>query len=298
MKLAHDRERCRNDQPLTGHAPGTSKIGDLREFTNLPSEFRLEGRRGNRLIGIDVVHTDWVRETPVCVTRNSRTGDIVFLAIFCVLLHRKCHELLSIGGYNMLAAKKLRQWAQENGLSYHTVWRWNKKGSLPHDIEVRRMPSGTLMLYEKTAAEHDQTATLYAAINHREELSELERQVDACVPFCVARGWQISQVIKEKVAGPGSRQPKLIKLLDSRPHRIVVMHRSRIARYQFELVHDLLAKTGCQLVVADESQSAATGPGVVEDIIEILALTFRKKYGPKKGQILYKRLQGIISASS
>jgi hypothetical protein len=36
----------------------------------------------------------------------------------------------------------------------------------------------------------------------------------------------------------------------------------------------------------------------VEDIIEILALTFRKKYGPKKGQILYKRLQGIISASS
>ena len=200
----------------------------------------------------------------------------------------------------MLAPKKLREYAREHGLTYHTVWRWNKKGSLPQNVKVRRMPSGSLMLYEETDEEKETepTAVIYASINHREERCELERQVDACTQFCAARGWQITQVIRESGAGPGSKQPKLIKLLKNRPRRVVVFHRARIARYQFELVNELFLKAGCRVVVVDDSQTAANGPGVVEDVIEILALTFRKKYGPKKGQVLYKRLQQIIASSS
>jgi len=160
------------------------------------------------------------------------------------------------------------------------------------------MPSGMLMVYEKVAIKEDFNAVVYASINHREESGELERQVQSCVQFCLARGWQVTRIVKERSGGPGSKQSKLLKLIGSQPRRLVVLHRSRLARYQFDLIKNLLSQTGCELIVADDSWNAMTGPGAVEDLIEVIALTFRKKYGPKKGQVLLKRLQAIIAASS
>jgi len=195
--------------------------------------------------------------------------------------------------------KRFRDWAKENGLSYYTAWRWNKSGRMPKDIEVRRMPSGMLLVYEKAVLQsletNNQTAVVYASINVREDGTELDRQADMCTSFCIARGWQVSNVVKERAGGPGAKQTKLLRLIESRPKRLVVLHRNRLSRYNFDLVKALLFQIGCHLVVADESANSLNGPGAMEDLIEVIALTFRKHYGPKKGQALFEKLRSLIT---
>jgi putative resolvase len=193
--------------------------------------------------------------------------------------------------------KRFRDWAKENGLTYYTAWRWNKRGRMPKGIEVRQMPSGMLMVYEKSVSrplEDNPAAVVYASINAREDGKELERQAEMCTSFCLARGWQVSQVVKERAGGPGAKQTKLLRLIESRPKRLVVLHRNRLSRYNFDLVKALLFQIGCHLVVADESSSSLSGPGAMEDLIEVIALTFRKHYGPKKGQVLFEKLRSLL----
>ncbi len=157
------------------------------------------------------------------------------------------------------------------------------------------------MVYEKSvsqALEENPVAVVYASINVREESKELERQAEMCTSFCLARGWQVSQIIKERSGGPGAKQTKLLRLIESRPKRLVVLNRNRLSRYNFDLVKALLFEIGCHLVVADESSSSFHGPGAMEDLIEVIALTFRKHYGPKKGQVLFEKLRTLLGEKS
>jgi putative resolvase len=204
-------------------------------------------------------------------------------------------------GRGLKQPKRFRDWAKENGLSYYTAWRWNKSGLMPKGIEVRRMPSGMLLVYEKPVlqpVDDNPAAVVYASINVREDGKELERQAEMCISFCLARGWQVSQIVKERAGGPGAKQTKLLQLIESRPKRLVVLHRNRLSRYNFELIKALLFQIGCHLVVADESSNSLNGPGAMEDLIEVIALTFRKHYGPKKGQVLFEKLRSLIMGAS
>ncbi len=225
--------------------------------------------------------------------------SLLSIGIYCIKLS-EVNTLSIEAEHEAKQPKRFRDWAKENGLSYYTAWRWNKRGRMPKGIEVRQMPSGMLMVYEKPSGksleDYDSGAVVYASINVREDGKELERQAQMCTSFCLARGWQVSQVVKERAGGPGAKQTKLLRLIESRPKRLVVLHRNRLSRYNFDLIKSLLFQIGCHLVVADESPNSLNGPGAMEDLIEVIALTFRKHYGPKKGQVLFEKLRSLIMA--
>lgn len=44
---------------------------------------------------------------------------------------------------------KLSQWAKKQGVTYKTAWRWVKNNTMPENVKVKVMPTGTILIEEK-----------------------------------------------------------------------------------------------------------------------------------------------------
>lgn len=74
----------------------------------------------------------------------------------------------------------------------------------------------------------------------------------------------------------------LVKMLESRPTRIVVEHRDRLTRFGFNYLHLLLRHAGCEVVVMD--QTTETKQELMKDLLAVIYSFSAKLYGPRKGR--------------
>jgi predicted site-specific integrase-resolvase len=69
---------------------------------------------------------------------------------------------------------RLKEWAQKQGVSYKTAWRWFHAGTLP--VQAEQHPGGTIIVHEGGNQTTEQVA-LYARVSGSDQKSDLERQV-------------------------------------------------------------------------------------------------------------------------
>ena len=43
---------------------------------------------------------------------------------------------------------KLSIWAKKTGITYKTAWRWVKNNTMPENVKVKIMPTGTILVEE------------------------------------------------------------------------------------------------------------------------------------------------------
>jgi predicted site-specific integrase-resolvase len=86
---------------------------------------------------------------------------------------------------------------------------------------------------------------IYARVSAAENRPNLDSQAERLVAYCAARGYQVSQVVKEIGSGVNDSRPKLLKLLsDPRVGVMVVEHKDRLTRFGFRYIEALLAVNG------------------------------------------------------
>jgi putative resolvase len=124
---------------------------------------------------------------------------------------------------------KLSQYAKQQGISYRTALRWFRAGA----VKGYQASTGTIIVTEgEPAPARAEKIALYAPVSSPEHRENLERQAARLSEYCVARGYQVAQVVKEIASGANDSRPKLLALLkDTSVTRIVVEHRDRLTRF-------------------------------------------------------------------
>src|SRR5262249_7856342 len=128
---------------------------------------------------------------------------------------------------------KLSDYAKLMGVRYETAWRWFRDGK----IQGRRIGPHTIIITEdqtESAKASSQQVAIYARVASAQSKSNLDSQAERLITYCVARGYQVTRVVKEVGSGVNDARPKLLALLEDQGiGLIVVEHKDRLTRFGF-----------------------------------------------------------------
>jgi putative resolvase len=176
---------------------------------------------------------------------------------------------------------KLIDYAHKMGISYKTAWRWYKAGKLPG----KQMDTGTILVFEDADSVSliPEKTAIYARVSSQEHKENLERQSDRLNSYCLAKGYQISLVIKEIASGVNDSRPKLLSVLkDTSITRIVVEHKDRLTRFGANSILVLLEAQGRQVEIVNMAEDETVD--LMEDLSSIFYSFCARMYGQRRAK--------------
>src|SRR5215471_9153683 len=91
---------------------------------------------------------------------------------------------------------KLREWAEQQGVSYRTALRWFHSRTLP--VEAEQMATGTIIV-NLDSISANQNAALYARVSSSDQKTDLDSQIVRLTHFAVDNKLSIAAVISVDV---------------------------------------------------------------------------------------------------
>jgi putative resolvase len=172
---------------------------------------------------------------------------------------------------------KLSAYAKKLGVSYRTAHRLWKAGKL----DAYQLPTGTVIVQEHT---HPlQKVAVYARVSSAEMKGNLDTQAERLVQYCEAKGYQISQVVKEIASGVNDHRPRFIALLaDTSITVIVVEHKDRATRFGFQYLETLLEKQDRRIEVVIQAENGKED--LLTDLVSIIYSFSARLYGQRRAK--------------
>lgn len=187
---------------------------------------------------------------------------------------------------------KLSEWAQKQGISYRTAWRWFKAGILP--VESKQLANGTIIVSDPV--QDNQVVAIYARVSSSDQKKDLERQVARLVIFANEKGLNISKTVMEIGSGLNPHRPKLIGiLLDPSISIVLIEHRDRLMRFGSEYVESALKANSRKLLIIEDKELS---DDLVEDMIEVLTSFCARLYGKRSAKNRVKKALEAIQSEN
>jgi len=185
---------------------------------------------------------------------------------------------------------KLSQYAKKVGVTYRTAWRWYQLGK----INGYQMPSGTIIITEEEKLSLPEKVVIYARVSSSENKKNLDTQAKRLVEYCMAKGWQINQIVKEVGSGVNDNRKKLLKLItDPTVTIIVVEHKDRLTRFGFNYIESLLSLSNRRIEVVNLADTGKED--LLNDLVSIIYSFCARLYGQRrakrKTEIITKELE-------
>jgi putative resolvase len=175
----------------------------------------------------------------------------------------------------------LKQWAESQGIHYHTAYRWFHDGVLPVPAE-RVGPRAILVNPHGTEAQASAGVGLYARVSSHDQKVDLDRQVARLSEWAAKAGVSVVRVEAEVGSGMNGARRKIRRMLaDPKIGTLVVEHRDRLGRMNVELVEAALSASGRRLVVLEEGE---VDDDLVRDMVEVLTSFCARLYGRRSGR--------------
>ena len=187
---------------------------------------------------------------------------------------------------------KLSQYAKQQGISYSTALRWWHQGM----IRGYQAPSGTIIVVEENQPQPKQErVVIYARVSSAEHRENLDRQAERLTQYCITRGYQVAQVVKEIASGVNDSRPKLLALLkDSSITLLVVEHKDRLTRFGFRYVETLLEIQGRKIEVVNLVENDKED--LLHDLASIVYSFCARLYGQRRAKRKTERLVEQLQA--
>src|SRR5450755_3940220 len=182
---------------------------------------------------------------------------------------------------------KLSDYAKQQGVRYETAWRWFQEGK----IKGHRVGAHTIMIDEgiESVPVPVRKVAVYARVFSAENKPNLDSQAERLVAYCMAKGYQISKVVKEVGSGANDVRPKFLALLeDSSISIIVVEHRERATCFGARYIETLLRIQGRSLEVVNVAEHAPED--LLADVTSMIYAFCAKLYGPRRVAFASKNL--------
>ena len=175
-----------------------------------------------------------------------------------------------------MVSVNLKQWAEVQGVHYHTAYRWFHNGTLP--VPAQRVGPRTILV-DVAAPKSPQHGGvgLYARVSSHDQKADLDRQVARLSEWAAQAGMVVARVEAEVGSGMNGARRKVQRLLaDPEVTTVVVEHRDRLGRMNTELVEAALAASRRRLVVLDDGEVT---DDLVRDMVEVLTSFCARLYG-------------------
>ena len=189
---------------------------------------------------------------------------------------------------------KLKDYAQQQGISYKTAWRWYHAGKLPG----RQMDTGTILVdtdQDRSAASKPAHVAIYARVSSAENKPNLDTQAERLAAYCAAKGYQVSRVVKEIGSGVNDARPKLLALLEDQSiGLIVVEHQDRATRFGFRYLDTLLRSQGRSIEVVNLAENGQED--LLADLTAILYSFTARLYGQRRAKRKTERIIASLEA--
>lgn len=193
----------------------------------------------------------------------------------------------------------VKEWAAREGLHPQTVWKWCREGTMP--VPVEHTPTGMWLIHDpkyetRSCATPDGSRTVcYARVSSADQKADLRRQADRIKAFALSMGVEHPEVVTETGSGMNDKRRKLNRLLaDPTVGTVIVEHRDRLARVNFELVENALRAQGRRVIVVDDTE---LDDDLVRDMTEVLTSLCARLYGRRaakhRAQAALEAMRGV-----
>lgn len=178
---------------------------------------------------------------------------------------------------------KLSSYAKQIGVSYRTAWRHWKSGKL----DAYQLSSGTVVVRE--IKRKNNRVCIYTRVSSAENKDNLNSQAERLTQYCIARGYQISKIVKEVGSGVNDNRKQLTNLLNDDDWGIMVIeHKDRLTRFGFNYIKILLNKAGREVEVINEADDGKQD--LIQDFVSIITSFCARLYGLRRSKRKTERL--------
>lgn len=194
---------------------------------------------------------------------------------------------------------KISKLAKDLGVTKQTLWNWKYKG----DIEFYKIGSlncvdvktyNRLMGIDDTI---DEYVIVYARVSSSANRNNLDSQAERLTNYCVAKGYQVKEVVKECGSGLNDNRKKLTKILkDDKYTKIVVEHKDRLCRHGFNYIDALLSIKGKSIEVVNEATDDKED--LIQDFISVITSYCARIYGSRRSKRKTEKIIGELNESN
>jgi predicted site-specific integrase-resolvase len=175
---------------------------------------------------------------------------------------------------------KLSTYAKSHSVTYRTAWNRFNAGKIPNAFKSN---DGTILIKVVNEKVDLSKVAIYARVSSSQNKNNLENQADRLKQYCIAKGYQITEIEKEVGSGVNDSRKKLKKLLESDSWGIIVVeHKDRLTRFGFNYIEILLNKEGRKIEVVNMAEDEKSD--LMTDLISIIYSFSAKMYGLRRSK--------------
>ena len=186
---------------------------------------------------------------------------------------------------------KISEAAEYLNVSIDTLRKWDKYNKLK-PLETagghRRYDTDTLDDFigkkKKNLEETHIICATYARVssNEQNQKGDLDRQSQRLSEYCAKKGLLVTYIIKDVGSGLNDNRSGFNKLneliIQKKVNKLVVEHKDRLTRFQFNFIKKMFESYGCEVVVINDID-VSIEEELATDIISLMASFSGKFYG-------------------
>ena len=191
---------------------------------------------------------------------------------------------------------KIGEAAEYLNVSIDTLRKWDKYNKLK-PLETagghRRYDTDTLDDFigkkKKDLEETYIICATYARVssNEQNQKGDLDRQSQRLSEYCAKKGLLVTYIIKDVGSGLNDNRCGFNKLteliIQKKVNKLVVEHKDRLTRFQFNFIKKMFESYGCEVVVINDID-VSSEEELATDIISLMASFSGKFYGRRSAE--------------
>ena len=154
----------------------------------------------------------------------------------------------------------------------------------------RYLLSDVLSLLGKQPTENINETAIYCRVSSQDQKNhgDLERQKGRVLEYCVNKKYNVTYIFEEVGSGLNDNRKKFHNLLDVITERkiskVVVEHKDRLTRLNFEIIKKLAKGFGVEIEVIDVELNKTFEEELVSDIVSLMASFSARLYGKRSSR--------------
>lgn len=196
----------------------------------------------------------------------------------------------------------IKEAAELLGVDPKTLRRWESDGKISPQKTIgghRRYLLSEIEAMQGVEEQLDNIA-IYCRVSSHEQKQKgyLDRQQARLVKYCAEKDYKVKYIYDEVGSGMSDNRRKLLKLMDMAADgkilRLVVEHKDRLVRFNFNLLKKYFESFGVEVEVIEDTLPKSYESELVEDMLSLMSSFSTRIYGKRSAENRKKLKQAKV----
>ena len=177
------------------------------------------------------------------------------------------------------------------GVSQKTLRVWDKQNKLIPVLTSgghRRYKESDINAFigiDSISNDNKEICVIYARVSSQKQKTsgDLDRQSQRLSEYCAKHNLYVEHIIKDVGSGLNDKRIGFKQLtnlvITGKVNKVIVEHKDRLTRFQFNFIKKMYAVFGCEIIVLDDKEDVSDAEELTRDLMALLASFSGKYYG-------------------